>query len=296
MFTKYLKDYQGFLQIEKNASPNTITAYFKDIEDFAIFLNTEGVVDLEAVEYITIRKYLAQLNKRDYTRKTIARKLSSLRTFFKFLLRENFIEQNPFQLVSTPRGDKKLPIFMYTEEINELLNRPDITMPLGLRDRAIMDILYASGIRVSELVQLNVSSIDFVAELALIKGKGKKERYVNLGKLSLESLGNYLDHGRNKLTADIENEALFLNRYGERLTDRSVRRMVDKYVDQLALNKKISPHSFRHTFATHLLNAGADLRVVQELLGHANISTTQIYTHVTKEKLQSIYKDFHPRA
>lgn len=296
MFTEYLQDYEGYLQIEKNASPNTITAYMKDIEDFAAFLNREGVIQVAKVEYITIRKYLAELNQRDYTRKTIARKLSSLRTFFKFLLRENYIEQNPFQLVSTPRVDKKLPVFMYTEEINELLNRPDETTPLGLRDRAIMDILYASGIRVSELVQLDLASVDFITEAALIRGKGKKERYVNLGKLSLESLADYLDKGRNLLTTDINNQALFLNRYGNRLTDRSVRRVIDKYVDQLALNKQISPHSFRHTFATHLLNAGADLRVVQELLGHANISTTQIYTHVTKEKLQSIYKDFHPRA
>lgn len=296
MFTEYLQDYQGYLQIEKNASPNTITAYMKDIDDFTQFLKQEGVVSVSDVEYITIRRYLALLNQRDYTRKTIARKLSSLRTFFKFMLRESYIEQNPFLLVSTPRVDKKLPVFMYTEEINELLDRPDETTPLGLRDRAIMDVLYASGIRVSELVQLDVSSVDFITEAALIKGKGKKERYVNLGKLSLESLADYLDQGRNKLTTDIDNQALFLNRYGERLSDRSVRRVIDKYVDQLALNKKISPHSFRHTFATHLLNAGADLRVVQELLGHSNISTTQIYTHVTKEKLQSIYKDFHPRA
>jgi integrase/recombinase XerC len=282
--------------IERNAAQHTIPSYFKDINDFADFLTAEKITDLNQIEYLTIRKYLATLNAQEYSRRTIARKLSGLRTFFKFLIREGYIEQNPFQLVSTPKLDKKLPVFMYTEEINELLTMPDAETPLGIRDRAIMDVLYASGMRVSELVSLNLSSIDFVSKTALVYGKGNKERYVNLGKYSLESLANYLDNSRNKLTLDIKNEALFVNRYGSRISDRSVRRLIDKYVDELALNKNISPHSFRHTFATHLLNGGADLRVVQELLGHANISTTQIYTHVTKEKLQSIYRDFHPRA
>ncbi len=296
MFSIYLKDYHGYLMIERNAAQHTITSYLKDIEDFEGFLVVEKITDINEIEYLTIRKYLATLNAKDYSRRTISRKLSSLRTFFKFLLRENQIESNPFQLVSTPKMDKKLPVFMYAEEINELLTMPEEDTVLGIRDRAIMDVLYASGIRVSEMVALNLSSIDFVAETALVCGKGNKERYANLGQYSLDALANYIDNSRNKLTTDIDNEALFLNRYGNRLSDRSVRRMIDKYVDKMALKKNITPHSFRHTFATHLLNNGADLRVVQELLGHTNISTTQIYTHVTKEKLQSVYKDFHPRA
>lgn len=296
MFLTYLKDYHGYLLIERNAAQHTIKSYLKDIEDLEDFLIVEKISDINKIEYLTIRKYLASLNVKDYSRRTIARKLSSLRTFFKFLLREGHIEHNPFQFVSTPKVDKKLPTFMYSDEVNELLTMPDNNTVLGLRDRAIMDVLYASGIRVSELVSLNVASIDFVSETALVFGKGNKERFVNLGRYSLDALGNYLDNSRCKLTTDIDNEALFLNRYGNRLSDRSVRRIIDKYVNMMALNKNITPHSFRHTFATHLLNGGADLRVVQELLGHANISTTQIYTHVTKEKLQSIYKDFHPRA
>ncbi len=296
MFSIYLKDYHGYLLIEQNAAQNTITSYFKDIEDLENFLVIEKISEINEIEYLTIRKYLAALNAKNYSRRTIARKLSGLRTFFKFLLREGHIEHNPFQLISSPKLDKKLPVFMYSEEINELLTMPDEDSVLGIRDRAIMEVLYASGIRVSELVSLDVSSIDFVAGVALVFGKGKKERYVNLGKYSIDALANYLDNSRSKQTTDIDNEALFLNRYGNRLSDRSVRRMIDKYVNEMALNKNISPHSFRHTFATHLLNGGADLRVVQELLGHTNISTTQIYTHVTKEKLQSIYKEFHPRG
>ncbi len=296
MFTKYINEYKGYLQIERNVSIHTLRSYLKDIEDFQHFIKSEEIDNVEDIAYLDVRKYLALLSNKNYSRKTISRKLSSMRTFYRYLIRENYTEINPFQMVSTPKIEKKLPIFLYINEINELLTAPDRLSPLGIRDRAIMEALYASGMRVSELVSLNIDSIDFFTETALVFGKGAKERYVSLGQYSIEALNNYIINSRMKLNPNPLDNALFLNRYGERLSDRSIRRMINKYVESIALTKKISPHTFRHTFATHLLNAGADLRAVQELLGHVNISTTQIYTHVTKEKLQSVYNNYHPRA
>ncbi len=292
----FLIEFHGYLQIEKNASPHTVKNYLRDIYDFEQFRNSLGVNSYIEVDYLNVRSYLAFLNKKEYTRKTISRKLSSLRTFFRFLARENYIKTNPFQMVSTPKIEKKLPHFMYSEEMEELLRLPDLTSPLGLRDKAIIETLYASGMRVSELMFLDVESIDLVNGNALVFGKGAKERYVPLGSYAIKALTEYLNIARLQILNGQREKALFLNRYGKRLSDRSVRRMLDKYVQFLSTVKKVSPHTLRHTFATHLLNSGADLRVVQELLGHVNISTTQIYTHVTKERLQSVYKKTHPRA
>ena len=295
MFAKYIKEYEGYLQIEKNSSIHTLRSYLKDIKDFEDFISKIGVVNLEDIVYTNVRSYLAFLSEKKYSRKTISRKISSMRTFFKFLIRENYIETNPFQMVAIPKIEKKLPNFLYIDEIKELLDLPDITNPLGIRDRAILEVLYASGIRVSELVSLNLGSVNFNSKTALVFGKGAKERYVILGQHSIDALLNYVDV-RKEIYPITDEKALFINRYGGRLTDRSIRRMLDKYVKSLATANNISPHTFRHTFATHLLNAGADIRIVQELLGHISISTTQIYTHVTKEKLQRTYNNFHPRA
>lgn len=297
MNNEYIIEFEGYLQIEKNASNHTISNYLKDIDDFISFLNSKNVSTFKDVNYIDVRGYLALLNVKKYSRKTISRKLSSLRSFYRFLVRENYLEINPFQMVSTPKLEKKLPSFLYPDEINQLLNAPNLNKPLGIRDRAIMEVLYASGMRVSELVALNIDSIDLIGGNALVFGKGSKERYVPLGKYSIEALTNYLEiRDRFKLKNETDEKALFLNKYGGRLTDRSIRRIIDKYINYIANSKKVSPHTLRHTFATHLLNAGADLRSVQELLGHVNISTTQIYTHVTKERLQDIYRSTHPRA
>ncbi len=288
-------EFKGYLQIEKNASRHTIKSYFNDINAFTLFLESEKIFSYKDVTYLHVRQYLALLNQKEYSRKTIARKLSSLRTFYRFLGRENLLEANPFQMVSTPKLSKKLPSFMYLDEINQLLELPNHKSILGTRDRSMLEVLYASGMRVSELVSLDLTSIDLQTGTALVFGKGSKERYVPLGNYAINSLKNYLDVRLN-LNPEIQEKALFLNKDGKRLSDRSVRRVVDKYVKMLAVSKKISPHTLRHTFATHLLNAGADLRTVQELLGHVNISTTQIYTHITKERLQQIYNQSHPRA
>lgn len=295
-YRQYVIEFQGYLQIEKNASDHTISNYLIDLNDFWSFLNSKGISSLINVTYLDVRGYLAFLNKKTYAKKTIARKLSSLRSFYRFLLRENYIEVNPFKMVSTPKLDKKLPNFMYPDEILELLQIPDVKTVLGNRDRAILEVLYASGMRVSELVNLDLDSLDLTSGTALVFGKGKKERYVPLGVYSVKAVENYLQESRSKLIQREQEKALFLNKFGNRLTDRSVRRIVDKNVSRLSFSKKISPHTLRHTFATHLLNNGADLRTVQELLGHVNISTTQIYTHVTRERLQDIYRNHHPRA
>ena len=293
---RFLIEFQGYLQIEKNASPHTIKNYMKDIQVFFSFMQSTEDLSLAEIDYLDVRQFLAFLNQQQYSRKTISRKLSSLRSFFRFLVRENHLEKNPFLMVSTPKSEKRLPEFMYPEEVLELLQLPDLNKNLGIRDRAILEVFYASGMRVSELVALNLESIDLDTGTALVFGKGAKERYVPLGRYSIEALQNYLQKARPKFILNRQEKALFLNKNGGRLSDRSIRRMVDKYVQHLSFQKKISPHTIRHTFATHLLNAGADLRSVQELLGHVNISTTQIYTHVTKERLQHIYNHTHPRA
>lgn len=290
LFTRYLK-------VEKNASPHTVKQYVADINEFVAFMGQHQITTFVAVSYLHGRSFLAHLGKKGLSRRSIARKLSSLRSFYRFLMRESRLEQNPFQLVSTPKVEKKLPGFMYPQEIQAFFELPDTTTPLGQRDRLIFELLYASGVRVTELVTMPINAINLSAGIALVFGKGAKERYVPLGSYACDALRQYLDYGRNRLVAGKQDSGILLLNYrGEPLSDRSVRRVVDKYVEAASLHHKISPHTFRHTFATHLLNAGADLRTVQELLGHVNISTTQIYTHVTKERLRHVYDETHPRA
>jgi len=286
-----------YLQIEKNASPHTVKQYVADIREFVAFMEQHQITVFAAVSYLHGRSFLAHLAKKGLSRRSIARKLSSLRSLYRFLMREEQLEQNPFQLVSTPKMEKKLPTFLYPQEVQMFFDLPDTSTPLGLRDRLIFELLYASGIRVSELVTLSMDAINPSMGVALVFGKGAKERYVPVGSYACEALRTYLEYGRPKLLADNEEHGyLVVNYRGEPLSDRSVRRVIDKYVETYALHLHVSPHTFRHTFATHMLNGGADLRTVQELLGHVNISTTQVYTHVTKERLRHVYDTAHPRA
>jgi len=288
-----------YLRIEKRVSDHTLRSYERDIVDFfQFFQDRERPVSVQEVNYLHIREYLTYLMRQEYSRKTIARKLSGLRSFYRYLLREKMVENNPVKAVTTPKLPKALPKVLYQEEMLALLNQPDLNSPLGMRDRAILELLYASGIRVSELVGLTVDSLDLTVGVALVFGKGAKERYVPIGKSAISSLTQYLLEVRPKLLSKNQDEhnLLFLNARGGPLTDRSVRRIVDKYVNAAAISLKASPHTFRHSFATHLLDGGADLRSVQELLGHVNISTTQIYTHVSKERLRETYYNSHPRA
>ncbi|MGE5704868.1 MAG: tyrosine recombinase XerC [Clostridia bacterium] len=296
-FSREIDAYADYLRVEKNASHHTVNHYVADIHEFVAFMKQHQMNSLDAVSSMHGRSYLARLAQNGLKRRSISRKLSSLRSFFRFLMREGVMAQNPFQSVSTPKVEKKLPSFLYPLEVERLLNAADEKTALGQRDRLIFELLYASGIRVSELVTLKVNAINLSMGVALVFGKGAKERYVPIGSYALEAIRTYLSSGRPQLLAGKQDSGfLLLNYRGEPLSDRSVRRIVDKYVEETALHLSISPHTFRHTFATHMLNAGADLRTVQELLGHVNISTTQIYTHVTKERLRQVYDSAHPRA
>jgi integrase/recombinase XerC len=297
-----MEKFMAYLKIEKNASPHTLAGYNHDLTEFACFLAEESSKDIDQadpvnVDYLTIRRFLAELQKRGINKATMARKVAALRSFYRFLARENLIKVNPMLHINTPKRDKKLPKFLYYPEIEALLNAPD-SSPLGQRDLALLETIYAGGLRVSELVGLNLKDLDFTLGYAKVYGKGGKERIAPLGSLALKALRSYIDCGRRDLAGknkETEN-ALFLNKFGTRLSGRSVRNIINKYVEQIALKKKISPHTLRHSFATHLLEGGADLRSVQELLGHVNMSTTQIYTHVTKGRMKAVYEKSHPRA
>lgn len=289
-----------FLEVEKNASLNTQKNYYKDIIVFFeyCFQDTEEGFDFATLPHLRIRSYLAWLNENKYAKKTIARKISALRSFSKHLLREGQIVADPFAKVKTPKLDKKLPVFLEEAEISELFSLP-FDDELGRRDAALLELLYATGCRVSELVSIKLGDIDLSNRYVLLHGKGNKERVVPVSQKAVTAIKSYILSTRNVLITRYSvkmHDYLFINNRGTRLTDRSVRRVLDKYIEIMALSKNISPHSIRHTFATHLLNHGADLRSVQEMLGHASLSTTQIYTHVTADMMTNVYKKTHPRA
>lgn len=288
---RYIEKFVNYLKVEKNSAVHTITNYSKDLKVFEEFLAGK---DLKGIDHLVLRKYLAEMRAKNYSKRTIARKLASLRTFFKFLYRENLIKTNPIAAVMTPKLDKKLPVVLDVEKVGRLISSPDVDSVSGSRDKAIFETLYSTGIRVSELVGLDLDDIDFISGVIKVMGKGSKERIVPIGEAALGAIRAYI---KKKAVLPKDNDrAVFLNKYGSRLTDRGVRRIVDKYIRSCSIDQKISPHSLRHSFATHLLDRGADLRSVQELLGHMNLSTTQIYTHVTTERLKSVYDKTHPRA
>lgn len=284
---RYIEKFLDYMEIEKNYSSNTILNYRIDLEEFLEYIGDKSI---EKSNYIDLRKFLAEIKGKQLKPRTLARKLSSLRSFFRFLQREGYIKSNPAVLLYTPKLDKKLPKFLTEQQMTLLIESPDIGNVSGKRDRAILESLYSTGIRVSELVGLNIDSIDFISNIVKVEGKGKKERLVPIGDRALDAIKNYLDARESSSTA------LFLNKSGYRISDRSVRNILNKYITKASMIIDISPHVVRHSFATHLLNRGADLRCVQELLGHVNLSTTQIYTHVTTERLKKVYDKAHPRA
>lgn len=288
---RYVDKFINYLRVEKNASPHTLTNYKADLESLAAFL---GDGDLNAVDHLALRRFLAGMRAKSYAKRTVARKLASMRSFFKFLYREGHIKSNPTSAVSTPKLDKRLPVVLDAERVAKLVQSPDDSTGPGLRDRAVLETLYSCGIRVSELVGLDAGDIDPISGVVKVTGKGKKQRLVPIGEPALTAIRRYSD--AKKVTKVRDREAVFLNKSGSRLTDRSVRRILDKHIKRCAIAERVSPHSLRHSFATHLLDRGADLRSVQELLGHMNLSTTQIYTHVTMERLKNVYDKAHPRA
>jgi len=280
-----------YLQGEKNASPHTVKNYGVDLAEFII---VTGEKTAREVDYIAIRKFLAHLKEKGYSKSTISRKLACLRSFFKFLTRENVVANNPAVGIATPKREKKLPSFLEVQEIENILDAAAGPSLSSKRDRALLETLYSSGIRVSELVGLNMEDTDVLGGVLRIRGKGKKERMVPIGRKAQEAIREYMEKRGNDYGK--AGGALFLNKNSTRLTDRSVRRILIKYVRKTSLHKDVSPHTLRHSFATHLLDRGADLRSVQELLGHESLSTTQIYTHVTTKRLKEVYEKVHPRA
>lgn len=288
---RYIDKFMNYLKVEKNAAAHTITNYTIDLNSFGVFL---GEKDMADIDRLVLRRFLAEMRAKNYSKRTIARKLASLRSFFKFLYREGYIKTNPISAISTPKLDKKLPIFLDVEKMVKLIQTPDDRSVQGLRDKAILETLYSTGIRVSELVGLDLGDVDFISGVVKVLGKGSKERMVPIGEPALVAIRRYVSKRTGPAAKD--KDAVFLNKSGRRLTDRSVRRIIDKHIKTCSIEEKISPHSLRHSFATHLLDRGADLRSVQELLGHMNLSTTQIYTHVTTERLKSVYDKAHPRA
>ena len=282
-----------YLKAERNASLHTLEAYDRDLQQFASFIRQEfgETFRIDQITHLHIRRYLASVHK-ELAKSSIGRKLAAIRSLFRFLLRRGILEKNPAELVSSPKREKKLPFHLDIDEVTTLIEAPDAITPISIRDHAILETLYSSGLRVSELTGLNIGGADLVAGSVKVLGKGGKERIVPLGSKAITALEEYLDlRGSRELHAP-----LFLNSRGGRLTRRSVARIVDRYMIHLETMKKASPHTLRHTFATHLLEGGADLRAIQEMLGHASLSTTQKYTHVSIDRLLEVYDKAHPKA
>ena len=294
-----VRDFGVHIDVERNLSYHTKRNYLSDLRQFKEFLLKNGVDKPADVDQTVIRAFLASLYRERIKKTTVSRKVASLRAFFKFLLREGKIRYNPAQMVQSPKADKYLPSFLNIDEVFSLLGVEFESNLSGLRDKAIIEFLYSAGVRVGELTGLNVADVNFSNSLVKVRGKGRKERIVPVGGPALSALGEYISSrpggGKNK-DGSYAGSPLFLNRSGSRLTSRSVRRIIDKYITLSGIGRKISPHVLRHTFATHLMDAGADLRVIQELLGHESLSTTQKYTAVSVTRLMEVYDRSHPRA
>lgn len=290
-----IKEFLAHLTHERNASPHTIASYGRDLGQLAQYLENY-CLKLKQVDNVTIRGFLASLYQKGNGKSTIARKLAAVRSFFQFCLKKKWMADNPAKIVATPKQKKHVPSFLSEEEMAKFLDLPKTAKVLDMRDKAILELLYASGIRVSELVGVNLDDINFKERLIRVRGKGKKERLIPFGKLAEASLVSYLRVRSQINRGQIDENSFFLNYRGDRLTSRSVERIVDKHLRLSALKRKISPHSLRHSFASHLLSRGADLRVIQELLGHESLATTQKYTHLDLRQLLDVYRKSHPRS
>lgn len=289
-FSYYIDKFLNYLSIEKNYSPHTLINYRIDLKEFEEFLNISEAKDINEIDYFLLRKFLSFLSEKNFNKRTLSRKISTLKSFFKFMVREDIVKNNPALSLIYPRLDKPLPKFLTEEEAKKILGALKGEDLLGLRNKAILEFLYSTGARVSELVFLKIEDTDLISGVAKVRGKGRRERLLPLGEPAIVSLKNYLDKRVDK------NPSLFINRREGSLTDRGIRNIVDRCIKKVAISLKISPHIFRHSFATHLLNRGADLRSVQEFLGHSSIATTQVYTHLTIDALKRVYEKAHPRA
>lgn len=285
-----VKKFLDYLELERKFSANTVLNYEIDLKEFVDFIVSK---DLNEIEIKDIRRYLEYLNEQKYHVSSISRKVSSLKSFFKYLKAEKMIDNNPMALISNPKKEKKLPVFLNYQDLDKLLNTPDLNTGVGQRDALILEMLYSTGIRVSELANLKLKDINFGEHKILILGKGNKERYVYYGTKCQKLLDKYLSDGRTMYPASAY---LFSNKHGNKLNERMIRMIIDECGRKAQLNVHVTPHVLRHTYATHMLNEGADLKSVGDLLGHENLSTTQIYTHVSNERLRKVYLSSHPRA
>ena len=298
-----IEQYGAYLRVERNLSPHTLRNYLSDLKQFQRFLHHEGLcqgkekkITVHEVDHHVVRAYLGALAK-VCRKSSIGRKLASLKGFFRYLIREQEIARDPLSVFSTPKQEKPLPVFLSVDDMFRLLGSVQGIGALGIRDRAILEVLYSTGVRVSELVGLNWGDVDFQLGILRVLGKGSKERIVPIGEVALQALRDYgIEQGKRWGRVAKGEAAVFLNRAGGRITTRSVARIVEKRLRATGVPVRVGPHGLRHTFATHLLNSGADLRVIQELLGHASLSTTQRYTHVNLDQLTAVYDRAHPRA
>lgn len=291
-----LKDFIYFLAVEKGLAKNTLESYERDLRGFLLYLKNESVSTTKDIRRSHIMGHLAHLRSKKLANSTVSRNLASIRSFFNFLMQERRIEENPAGDLESPRQEKKLPKVISMKEIDSLLKQPDELKVSGIRDKAMLELLYATGIRVSELIDLGVNDVNTESGYIRCTGKGSKERIVPVGAMAIQKVKNYIEEGRSKLVKDLKEQSLFVNQHGRRLTRQGFWKIIKKYARQAQIKKEITPHTLRHSFATHLLENGADLRSVQEMLGHADISTTQIYTQVSKSKLRDVYERAHPRA
>lgn len=293
-----LQSFVEYLQIEKNSSHYTVENYKHDLNEFFLFLEAQNIMDVADAEYFDARIFLTQLYERNLSKRTVSRKISCLRSFYKFLVRERVVHENPFALVALPKKEQKLPRFFYEDELMALFSSLNKETAMGLRDAALLEVLYATGIRISECCSIQIQDVDFSLGTILVHGKGKKDRYVLFGEYAHTALVEYIENARTSIVSSKENSHpyLFISKRGEPLSTRGARYVLNECMKKAAIKGNVHPHMLRHSFATHLLNNGADLRTVQELLGHSNISSTQVYTHVTKERLKNVYNSTHPRA
>lgn len=285
-----------YITVEKNFSPHTISEYQADLQDFFVFLQTEAVTQLTDVTYPVARLYVTQLYDKQLARTTVSRRISAIRSFFRFLNKTYAIDDSAFHLLYHPKKQQRLPQFFYEQELAQLFEAVQGNTPKEQRDLAMLELLYATGIRVSELTALTLQDIDFTYSIIRVMGKGRKQRIVPFGQYAANALERYTTQGRVRLMKNTAHQQVFVNMRGAPITDRGVRYILTDIMKRAALHSKIHPHMLRHTFATHLVNNGADLRTVQELLGHSSLSSTQIYTHVTTEHLRKTYMNAHPRA
>lgn len=332
-----VEEFLNYLKFERHFSPHTAKCYSSDLQQFCWFLCQDDSVEetdsgflqpnsspapigqdsrpadwrnkeiaaspadvqkkLIKVDPEEVRRFLMYLNGQNYSKSTTARKLATLRSFYKFGLRRAYVTSNPLTSIRTPKQEKRLPKYLELDQILKLLRAPDDTTLLGARDRAMLEVMFSTGVRVSELVNLRIEDVDFVGECIRVRGKGRKERISPVSPSALSALRNYLDvRGRDPRAEHFDQDMLYINKHGQRLSTRSVRRKLDKYLMEAGLDPSVSPHTLRHSFATHMLNNGADLRSVQELLGHQSISTTQTYTHLMSRKMKETYQEAHPRS